>query len=287
MEAKELTFEVAAADFDRRVIEASHKVAVIVDFWAPWCGPCRFLEPALERVVEDLNGKAVLARVNVDENQELASRFGIQSIPAVKVFRGGQVAGEFVGALPEHQIRTILAALIPSEADELVAEGDMLVENDKADEARQRYRKALDVEPRHAGATLALAKLTFEEGRLDRAAALLKDIDPTAREHDQACGLLARIGFAEKCQAAGGLKAVKESFDEDPADLDRGYDYACCLAAAERYREALEAFLQLVRADRHYRDDAAKDAMVRIFSIVGQRSPLADDYRARLSRLLY
>jgi len=287
MDVKEFVFDVDAAGFERRVIEASHKVAVIVDFWAPWCGPCRFLGPTLERLVEDFGGRAVLAKVNVDDNPELASRFGIQSIPAVKVFRRGKVVGEFVGALPEYEIRSILKGLIPTEADELVAEGDELAQSQRVDEAKERYRKALDIEPRHAAALLRLGKLAFEEGRVDQAVRFLEDIGPNAEEHDEASGLLARIEFIEKCKEAGGLEACAQRLREDQADLDAQYDYACCLAAEGRYQEALEAFLKVVSADKHYRDGAAKDAMVRVFSIVGQRSPLADDYRTRLSRTLY
>jgi len=287
MENTELIFEVTEEDFEQRVVAASAEHAVVVDFWAPWCGPCHMLGPVLERVVLSYQGKVVLAKVNVDENQGLAAIWNIQGIPAVKIFKAGKVAGEFVGALPESEVRQQIAAVMPSEADELVLEGDRLEEEGNRELAETNYRKALELTPRHPRATLKLSKIFFEKGDYQQAQNLAKTVGPDADEYEETQAVLARIGFIEECSKQGGLRACEERLAKNPADMDSRYALACCLAAEQHYKESLENFLKIVETDKQYGGGMAKEAMVRIFSIIGQRSNLADEYRTRLSRMLY
>jgi len=282
-----LVYDVGAGEFDRKVIAASSQATVVVDLWAPWCAPCRVLGPVLERVVQSMGGRVRLARVNIEENREIAARFGVQSIPAVKIFRDGKVVAEFVGALPEPQVRRIIEDVVPSAADELVAEGDRrLADGDRAG-ARRRYEKAMAGAPTHAGAALRLARLALEDGQAQEARRLASLVGEDADEHEEASALLARLDFAERCQAAGGLEACRKRAEQDPADLGAHYDLACCLAAQGDYGEAMEELLKIIAADKRYGDDLARKTMLRIFAIVGKRSPLADEYRDRLARLLY
>jgi putative thioredoxin len=279
--------DVGPGEFDRRVVQESFQRPVVVDFWAEWCAPCRALGPVLERVVDSFGGRALLARVNIEQDQEAAVRYGVQSIPAVKVFRDGQIVTEFVGALPEPDVRRILEAVLPSPADELVAEGDERLTAGDAEAAEGLFRKALGQQADHPGATLRLASLALERGAEEEAREMLGRIDESADEHDAALALLARIEFGETCAAAGGRAACAERLAADGGDLDARHELACCLAADGDYARALEEFLAVVTADRGFRDGAAKQAMVRIFSLVGSRSELADAYRKRLASALY
>ncbi len=285
MSQPSLVFDANESDFEERVLRASAERAVVVDFWAPWCGPCRMLGPVLERVVESAGGALALAKVNVDENQALAARYGVQSIPAVKVFVNGQVATEFVGALPEEEVRRILSAAAPSDADKLVAQGDQLAAEGKTDEAEAAYRDALAKDPRHAAASLRLARIALDKGDAAEAKRLAEAAKADAREDAEA--ILARIEFLETCEQAGGLEAAQAAADAAADDPDKLYALGCCLAARGRYEDALETLLRSVQLDKDHRDAAAKKAMVQIFSLVGPKSDLANEYRSRLASALY
>lgn len=287
MANEELVFDVAPGQFEKRVIQPSFKRAVVVDFWAEWCAPCRALTPVLERVVQSFGGRAALARVNIEQDREVAVRYGIQSIPSVKVFRDGKVAGEFVGALPEPQVARALASAIPSRADELVVEGDGLVKERRLEEAETQYQEALQEDPQHSAALLRIGMMAVEKGDFDQARQTLSRIEENALEYDPAQGLLARIEFSETCRQKGGRAACEQRLAENSDSLDVRYDVACCLAADGEYERALEEFLQVLSADRNFRDQAARDAIVRIFSLVGPRTELAEKYRRKLASVLY
>src|SRR5437763_7315895 len=161
--------DVAAATFEDDVIEASFERPVVVDFWAPWCGPCRMLGPLLERLAGDADGAWLLAKVNVDQNPEVAARYGVQGIPAVKGFRDGRVVAEFVGAQAEPTVRRFLERLAPSTADRDVAEGQRLAGLDESAAAESAFRRALAAQPNHPGALLGLGRVLVESERLAEA----------------------------------------------------------------------------------------------------------------------
>ena len=287
MAPADIVFNVQRGGFEQQVVAASSEAVIVVDFWAPWCGPCRILGPVLERVVESMGGRARLARVNVDEDPEVAERFGLRGIPAVKVFRKGEVVAEFVGALPETDVRRILEQAVPSAAEELVEKGDALMEAGNRHGARQCWQKAIAGEPRHGGAAVRLARLALEEGNAEEARRLASLIEEDAPQYEEASGLLARLDFAGRCQAAGGLEACRRRVQESPHDLPARYELACCFASEGSYREAMDELLGIVAADKHFQDELARKTMLRIFAIIGRRSALADEYRDRLARLLF
>lgn len=287
MAKDDIVYDVPPGQFEQQVVAASSKRTVVVDFWAEWCAPCRALSPILERVVRSFGGRAALARVDIDGDRDVAMRYGVQSIPAVKVFRNGAVVSEFIGALPEPHVTRILSAAIPSEADELVAAGDRLVQEGKVHQARGEYERALEVQPAHAGALLRVGSFALEEGDAAKALETLSRIEENAQEHEAAQGLLARIEFAEVCHKNGGPDACRRRLAEEPDNLDARYNHACCAAAAGDYQTALEQLLQIVSRDKNYADQAARNAMVRIFALIGPRSELADTYRRKLAAVLY
>jgi len=282
-----VVFDVSGPDFDRAVIAASHERPVIVDFWAPWCGPCRLLGPALERVVGSFGGQAVLAKVNVDQNPDLAARFMIRGIPAVKVFRGGKEVGGFVGALPEPEILRQLRPFLPSDADRLVAEAEQAASQGKSGAADSGYREALKHDPSHPRANLRLAEAAIRAGDLARARELLARARPDPELAGDVEAAQARIWLAERCTDSGLLDACRQRLQRDPQDLQARLYLGCCLALSGEYRAALDELLAVVRADRNFQEGAAKEAMLRIFAIAGPASDLTREYRRLLSRELY
>jgi putative thioredoxin len=283
----ETVYDVEPGRFDEQVIEESKKQPVVVDFWAEWCAPCRTLGPMLEKVVGTYAGRARLAKVNIEQDPNIAVRYGVQGIPAVKVFRDGEVVGEFVGAIPEPDVQRLLSRLLPSASDEVVAEGDRFLAERKLEDAEESYRRALEGDPGHTGALLRLGTLALELGRHEEAQEVLGRIEEDAKEYDTARAMLSRIEFSKVCHENGGPDACQARAAESPDDLDARYALACCMAAAGQYERALEEFLGIVSNDKDYREGAAREAMVHIFNLVGPRSELANSYRKKLASVLY
>jgi putative thioredoxin len=243
-------FDVGEADFERRVLERSRELPVVVDFWADWCAPCKQLTPVLERATTARAGKAELAKVDVDRNPGLQAAFRIQGIPAVKAFKDGRVAAEFTGALPPAEVERFFDALVPSEADELARSGE------EAD-----LRRALELDPAHETARRELGKLLLRRGEMDQAVQLLE----AASGDFVADGLLARVALA-------GDPRLDSAFEAwDSGDRERALEELQGVLAAETDPE---------------RKDLIRRAMVGLFTELGPDDPLAREHRRRLSAAL-
>jgi putative thioredoxin len=286
-DSKQTAYDVDPRRFEEQVLQASAERPVVADFWAPWCAPCRMLGPLLEEVVKSYGGAVALAKVNVDGAPELASRYDIRGIPAVKIFRGGQVAGEFVGLRPEPEIREMISRLVPSRADELVEEARGLEGARRPVDAEGLYRRALEESPGHPGALLGLARLALAAGDLDAAGQAASQAAEDPAQGAAAEALLARLEFARECARAGGSEAARRDSEAWPADPGALYGLAVCLAAGEDYRDALEALIRVLEADKDYGQGAARKMILRVFEAIGQRSELAEEYRARMAALIY
>jgi putative thioredoxin len=245
--------DVTDSSFESAVIERSHVLPVVVDFWAEWCGPCRQLGPVIESAVAARAGKIELAKLDVDANPLVARTFRIQSIPAVKAFRDGKVVAEFVGAQPPASVDRFLDSLLPSEADALVAQGD-----------EESLRRALELEPRRADAAVGLARILHARGERDQALALLRDVP----KNFSADGLAARIELEGEVQA--GLD-LSEAFTA----LDRG-----------DHERALDLLLETLPSADGARDDIRR-VIVGILDELGVDHPLARESRRRLASALY
>ncbi len=278
--------DVGEGDFQERVLAGSRKQPVLVDFWAEWCAPCRMLTPVLESLAEEFQGAFHLVRINVEEAPALARQFQIQSIPLVVLFRDGEPVDRFVGGLPEDQIRRFLRSHIPDETDEWVSRAEDLLARDDREGARGWFARALERQGNHGGALVGLAQLALLNRNLEETKKFLGQIDPHQvgpADQEKIEALKARLRFLQECQEFGDLERRSEETDS----LESRYRTSCCLAAEERYAEALDDFLQIVCADRSFRDDGARRAMLDIFHIVGVRSQLADRYRSQLSRVIF
>lgn len=273
--------------FESEVVEKSRTTPVLVDFWAPWCGPCHSLSPVLEKLAVEYAGAFLLAKINTDESPDLALAFQIRSIPQVVLFLEGKAVDQFAGAIPEAEIRRFLKPYCPTEVDKLFSQARVALEAGRKEAAKGLLEQVIDREPQHSPARLALARLLIEEHLPEQARPHLKAIPFLADEKEAADRLEQVIGFQADCAEAGGQASLRKILESTPQDLGARMALASCLAETGRYREALEEFLAVVARDKHYREDSARKAMLAVFSLIGERSDLAEEFRGRLARTLY
>ena len=280
-------FDVDQSNFEEHVLKASHQRVIVVDLWAPWCGPCRTLGPILEEVVTSLGEGAALAKVNVDENQELAAAFRVQGIPAVKIFKEGQLVEEFTGALPQPQIEALLRPLITTAEGNLLEQAQILTDSGDLGGAAVLYEQVLEEQPGENQALLGLAWIRLYQGDLEGMRELAGMVEQGASEYEQAQALIGQIEFIQTCEAAGGRAACAQQLLADPDNLDTRFNLACCAAAERDYATALEEWLEIVARKKDFRDGVAREAMVSIFPLLGREHEAVGDYPKRLYRALY
>lgn len=271
--------DVSATSFQTEVIERSKSLPVIVDFWAPWCGPCRTLGPILDKVAAGAEGKWVLAKLNTDENQGLAQRFQIQGIPAVKAFVNGVVVDEFVGSLPEPQVRAWINKVVPDEAALLARKAAAAREAGDVATAAMLFDDALRVDAQQPDAIIFAAQAALTRGENALCERLLAQLKATDRAMRGAVLASMKFGLQAKADAAERYAAEKNA--------QNIYDFGVARAAVGEWREALELFIELVRRDRTFGGDAGRKAMLDVFDAIGQANPLADEFRRKLSMELF
>ncbi len=277
--------EVTEDNFNREVIEASRRVPVIADFWAEWCGPCRTLGPLLEEIVRRNAGRVILAKVDVDSNPGLAARYQIQSIPAVKIFKDGEVADEFVGALPEAELKERIETVLPSPSRSELEKANGLLSGGRWEEASRIYERVLKEEPASSPAHLGLGIIAYHQGRYEDAEEHLTGVDDSTPGYDQARPLLARIYFQNlPCLP---MKEATEKLNENPNDPDALFSLAVLYARGDEYDRALDVLLQLLEIDRGYGDGKARAAFLTILDIVGRSTPTGRDYERKLSMVIF
>ena len=270
------------ATFASDVIERSRELPVVVDFWAPWCGPCRVLGPTLEAIAEERAGEVQLVKINVDENPGVASSYQVQGIPAVKAFRNGEVVSEFVGALPEPQVRGFFDSLVPSAADLAVTAAVQAVQAGHSGAARLHLEQALQQDPGHQQASVSLAAIVLAEGETDRARELAARFpgDPVAVR------VLAQLAFRDEA-GEEPREALEARLEADPEDAEAHYRLGCLLAADGEWRDALEHLLATVRLDRGVADDGGRLRMLDAFVLLGDGHELTRGYRQRLTNVIF
>ncbi|MCH2172850.1 thioredoxin [Myxococcota bacterium] len=280
------SFEVGDSDFEAEVLERSRQTPVVVDFWAPWCGPCRALGPILETLATEFAGGFLLAKVNVDEAPDSAGRYQVRSIPAVAGFRDGEVVCEFVGAQPESAVRQFLAELIPSPADERVTDGDARLAEGDLDAAETCYQEALELDAKHALAQLGRVRVAHARGQIQEAQQALEQIRTNSAEVEKKIDHLA--AQLRTANDTGENEAdLRDTLTRDPGDLDARLALGRHLAARDQHEDALSELLEVVKRDSDRDGDAARKTMLDIFELLGNESDVARHYRQQLARALY
>jgi putative thioredoxin len=274
------------ASFDADVLERSRQQPVIVDFWAEWCQPCRLLTPILEKLAAEYQGKFVLVKANTEQTPAAAGRFGVQSIPAVYGFRDGEVLDAFIGVLPEEQLRVWLDRLLPTEAEQRVAEARRL-EADDATAAETAYREAITLDANLATAKIGLAGLLLRSGRNKESRELIEQLERRGHLEAEAQKIKAEQDVRAMGQQAGDVDGCRAAVAQTPQDLSLRFRLAEALAAAGQYEEALQTALQLIRDDKQQFGDSARQLMVDIFQLLPDDSELTSTYRRQLATALY
>ncbi len=273
------------------VIEASKDVPVLVDFWAPWCGPCKQLTPVLEKVVREAKGAVKLVKINIDENKRIAAQMRIQSIPAVYAFRNGQPVDGFTGALKESDVREFIKRLGadagPSPVDELLAIAGEAVTAGDLGTAAQAYAQILQEEPQHPVALAGLARCYLASGDIERAQQALAMVPPEHLTHEAVVAVAAQLKLRELAPSANDLQALRAKVQKEPADHQARFEFASALAADAQSELAIDEFLEIIRRDRNWNEGAARQQLLTLFEAIGAADPIVRNGRRKLSTLLF
>jgi putative thioredoxin len=278
--------DVTATSFQREVIDRSRERPVLVDFWASWCGPCQVLMPMLAKLADEYAGKFFLAKVNTDQEQQLATQHGVRSLPTVKLFRDGAVVDEFLGAQPEPVIRALLDRHVPRESDGLIARAAEALESGRLDEAASLLERAVEIDPDSDRVKLARARVLTTLGRLQEAAAALDSASFDARQSDEAKAIHARLAYETLAQDAPAREALEQRAADDPADCRTREQLAARLVLDDEHEAAMEQLLEIVRRDRGYGNDAGRRHLLALFELLGPGDERVKRYRGKLATAL-
>ena len=278
---------VTAETFQQQVIENSFKQPVLADFWAEWCNPCQMLIPVLTKLAEEYQGAFVLAKINTDEQQELAAQAGVRSLPTVKLFVDGQVVNEFMGALPESEVRRFLEPYLKGPGDEVIAEAEKAFAEGREQDGLDLLNQALADNPDNARLKIAVARIAAQRGDYEGAQALIDSLDAESRESDEVRELQAQLRVAAQLQDIGDPNELQQRIEQNPDDLEAMLKLSHYLTAQAQYEPAMELLLKIMQKDRGFEDDAGRQGLLNLFEILGNEHPLTKTYRRRMFTLLH
>lgn len=289
--APEAVKDISTAEFMAEVIEASNERPVLVDFWAPWCGPCKQLGPVLEKVVAESRGKVKLVKMNIDQHPEIAGQMGVQSIPAVVAFDQGKPKDAFMGAVPESEVRRFIEKLAgpsgPSPVEQALEEAARLAAEGASSEAANLYASVLQQEPENVIALAGLGTLYLASGDAERAKAMYDAIPADQQDKPEAASLKAAIDLAEQAASLGDTSALVARIEADPKDYQARFDLAVALNAAGRREEATDQLLEIIRRDRNWNEDGARTQLLQFFEAWGPADEATLTARRQLSAILF
>jgi putative thioredoxin len=280
------SFDTATDSFEIDVLQASKNVPVLVDFWAPWCAPCRVLKPILEKLAAEYQGRFLLAKVDSDQHPQLSAQFGVRGIPNVKAFIDGKLADEFTGALPESGVRAFIDRLIPTPGEKLRRAARALVAQGDFDQAERHLRTALELEPANHALRLDLVELLLAKNSHAEAEALFAPI-PERERDERADKLYSLLALWKKSQDLPSMAELESRLAANPDDFESRLALGERLIADKRYEPALAALLEVVRRDRGALRSSARKLMVEVFNLAEDQAELVSSYRKLLAGALY
>ncbi len=276
-----------ADNFTAEVIEKSNQVPVLVDFWAEWCAPCKMLMPVLTKLVKEYQGQFILAKVNSDEQQELAAQYGIRSIPTLKLFRHGQVVEEKMGAQPEQVLRKMIDRHRERPADKLRQQATAAHLAGDSEQAITLLEQARELEPSYHQAQLDLAKIKIDIGQIDEAQQLLNELPANIQADTSVKALMARLTFSVIAAKAPLVETLETMVANNPNDLMARYQLSAKKVLEGDHEVAMDHLLELMRRDRKFEEDAGRKGLVAVFTLLGNQGAVVNRYRSKMSALLY
>ena len=282
--------ETSAATFRQDVLVESTRQPVLVDFWAPWCEPCKALDPILRKVAAAAAGKLKLVKMNIEDHPQIAGQLGIKSIPAVVAFQKGQPVDGFAGALPESQVKAFIERIvgpIAGAADEILAEAEVALASKDMEAAAQGFEAVLELEPANARALAGLARTYLENGDVAAAKGLLEAVPVTGKEAPEMIAARAAVALAEQAATVGDFGLLEEAVTKNPLDHKVRFDLAIAYNAGGNRTSAADALLELIRLDRKWEDDGARKQLLQFFEAWGPLDPDTITARRKLSSLLF
>jgi putative thioredoxin len=281
----------STATFMADVVEASRQVPVIVDFWATWCGPCKQLSPALEKAVTAARGAVKLVKIDVDQNQDLAAQFRIQSVPSVFAFKDGQPVDGFAGALPESQVKAFIQRLTgqtgPSPVEQALEQAQATYDAGDYGAAGNLYMQVLREDPSSTKAVAGVIRCAVAAGQLDQARDMLGQLPEEALKDSEIAAAKTALDLAQEGQSAGDTAGLQAQVDANPKDHQARFDLAAALYARGNAEAAIDQLLEIVARDRKWQDDGARKRLIEIFEALGPTNPLTVAGRRKLSSMLF
>lgn len=278
---------VTAESFHRIVIEGSHERLVLVDFWADWCAPCRMLMPMLASLANDYDGKLLVAKVNTEEEQALAAEYGIRSLPTVQLFKDGQPVDQFMGALPEPQVREFLERHLPRESNLFLTRARELLRAGNLEGAADLIARAREADPENDRVRLAEAGIEAATGNTQGAQAILDSLPRELAEDPEVTTLKGQVLFATLKNESPPEVELIARLENDPKDSDARHRLAAHWVVRGNFEGALDQLLELMKRDRAFDDDAGRKGMLMVFAMLGDERELVTRYRNRMLNALY